>query len=1080
MEHGTKRNIKLIAVILTAAMFIAGMLFVSTSASAAGGNEGLTYYYKELKNSDLATRLYKAFEKMSESPDFKGGKMTYDLLETDTLTESEVAEYVDNASPKLPVALGAARDAFYMDHPDLFYIDVYKFYLSAGMKNGRYAAYINAGTADDYYTNNTVSDANGVNSAVSSYESALSKVAEDARKAGADVIKQIEYVNAYIAENVKYDYGARREAESGSVSYDGYVNTSYGALVNKKALCGGYSRAFKAVMDRLDIPCVLIQGTACSGRSLTDPDDNKVYDSGYEAHMWNAVEVDGMWYGVDTTWNSSCGNVKKYFLVGEEFLSVDHFSDGVISSSGFELLYPALRPFDYGVNEDKNGFVFKDDGTLKDGDKDVEFGYTVFESNGEERVALMLGVSYEGKDAAQLEKEGKYLAYRFKTRDSEWYDWVGLAAFQDKNGGFGYAEGYTIESFYENTYQIQHAVFDYAPDKLYWYYDADKLSAGNTIATSAIYTNKGFGGYKPAPYVKKKTPNEYGTIKSLNPMHIQFVYSEKLVYTQENMTAADVGVSVASAHKDIEKYCKIENINWDPETNTLTFDFTPSKQFSHNCENYDFVPTNLIGETSRKVPDAAGYSFKRKQVVCSKVFNDGRLYMQVYGQPQFVGAEDMSVDGFKDKDGKPIVGDQRSQMMLVVNDASKKDADTMMDMLDKDGDIAINSEDVGRSSTYQIDFQLCGVVRKVPDRSYVQVGFGFPEGYDNLNKDVTYTVYHYKLDDKGVIIGVEEVPCIITEYGIIATVNSFSPFMVCEVPKAKVEAKKKIYASVDSAGGGTINKTAVQTFGPDGISYTATPDAGYKVDRIILNGENIYTDDTVCTVTPDGSVAVTLKENDARITEDNVMEVTFISKRVEQYYAENNIEVVRHKLVVTEKDMIAAVPHKISMPNVKKSNTAAIVVTVIVVIVAAAAAVCLTLYFINKKKDDNGNKPAAKSSAEKRPQSPSPRPMTSRTLNTATAVSGGGAARASGTSGQSRQNAQSARAAVSPASRSATVRPTARPDGTTAQSRTVASTRTASSSRAPASSTKSAAQTPRPAAQRSDAKQPVNRRTDKK
>ena len=29
----------------------------------------------------------------------------------------------------------------------------------------------------------------------------------------------------------------------------------------------------------------------------------------------------------------------------------------------------------------------------------------------------------------------------------------------------------------------------------------------------------------------------------------------------------------------------------------------------------------------------------------------------------------------------------------------------------------------------------------------MQVGFGFPEGY-GPNKDVTFTVYHYKLDDK--------------------------------------------------------------------------------------------------------------------------------------------------------------------------------------------------------------------------------------------------------------------------------------------------------------------------------------------
>ena len=52
------------------------------------------------------------------------------------LTEQQVSMYLDGDT-KVPVALGAARDAFYMDNPDLFYIDVYKLYCRSFCPNTR-------------------------------------------------------------------------------------------------------------------------------------------------------------------------------------------------------------------------------------------------------------------------------------------------------------------------------------------------------------------------------------------------------------------------------------------------------------------------------------------------------------------------------------------------------------------------------------------------------------------------------------------------------------------------------------------------------------------------------------------------------------------------------------------------------------------------------------------------------------------------------------------------------------------------------------------------------------------------------
>ncbi|EKC75085.1 hypothetical protein OBE_01530, partial [human gut metagenome] len=40
------------------------------------------------------------------------------------------------------------------------------------------------------------------------------------------------------------------------------VYNLYGALIEKSAVCEGYAEALKYILDEVDIPCVLVSGTA--------------------------------------------------------------------------------------------------------------------------------------------------------------------------------------------------------------------------------------------------------------------------------------------------------------------------------------------------------------------------------------------------------------------------------------------------------------------------------------------------------------------------------------------------------------------------------------------------------------------------------------------------------------------------------------------------------------------------------------------------------------------------------------------------------------------------------------------------
>lgn len=117
----------------------------------------------------------------------------------------------------------------------------------------------------------------------------------------------------------------------------GNAYTAVGVLVDRKAVCDGYSKAFQLFMDALGIPCVRFTGTA-----------------GGVSHAWNAVQLNGCWYHVDVTWDDpvpdSYDRVSyEYFLVPDSIIAADHsWSYAPVSCTDDSLL---LYPYSYCYGE---------------------------------------------------------------------------------------------------------------------------------------------------------------------------------------------------------------------------------------------------------------------------------------------------------------------------------------------------------------------------------------------------------------------------------------------------------------------------------------------------------------------------------------------------------------------------------------------------------------------------------------------------------------------------------------------------------------------------------------------------------
>ena len=100
-------------------------------------------------------------------------------------------------------------------------------------------------------------------------------------------LEKIKFAHDYIVNKDKYVEDAASSAYS-----------AYGAIVDDEAVCRGYAEAMAILLDRFDIPNLLIS----SG-----------------VHIWNLVYLDGQWLHLDVCWDDPI------YSSGEDVIIYDYF-----------------------------------------------------------------------------------------------------------------------------------------------------------------------------------------------------------------------------------------------------------------------------------------------------------------------------------------------------------------------------------------------------------------------------------------------------------------------------------------------------------------------------------------------------------------------------------------------------------------------------------------------------------------------------------------------------------------------------------------------------------------------------------
>lgn len=275
---------------------------------------GKTFYSRLYSNLDnLKTGTY--------SIDF--GTTFNDLLHT------------ENGEKVLKDAFQLSINAMLLDHPEIFYLDVTKMYMftesTTTFMGTTYKISIGPDGENSYLLEGFNSQQD-VFMAETNIQKELDKI--DSLLYGSTAEKVLQ-VHNYLIDNIVYDTSNDEISSS---------HTIYGALVNKLAVCDGYAKAFKYILDRVGISCVEVCGMAQNSTGNT------------ESHAWNDVLVDGKWYAVDVTWDDpiiigGSGILTNdlrysYFLRGSDTFYSSHQEDGYIVVNG-EFSYPEISGNSY-------------------------------------------------------------------------------------------------------------------------------------------------------------------------------------------------------------------------------------------------------------------------------------------------------------------------------------------------------------------------------------------------------------------------------------------------------------------------------------------------------------------------------------------------------------------------------------------------------------------------------------------------------------------------------------------------------------------------------------------------------------
>ena len=912
---------KIIVTLILAVMLLAQFSFIQFTnfvyAAEEQTNTQLTgnFHYDQL--SDTAKKIYAGIVAMRNNGILKTGTENYDLVANGHFTSDEIKSYEDGTI-NLKKEFQAARYAFYADFPEVFYVSFNKLAIRTTKDaDGNYHAYVGAGSNTNYRVDG-FEDQAAVETAITEFENKVNEIVaevnnlqiEEGKNAEAEKIK-------YVHNKITHMAGYRLETDC-TPGYEDFLGTPYGILVKGQGVCEGYARAFKTILDKLNMTCILVQGLHQSEGALP------------VAHMWNYVALtdttartaDKKWYAVDTTmddpytrkvkvpgedytdrepgWDIVQGfENTRYLLVGKMMMAKEHTAVEKVEAAGdYVFEYPELEEEEMGISSvtEVNGLVVK------------------YKQEGNETDEYKAGdyfISYNNMGYRKAIEQGYYILakyHEYRPGDEVWLEGKWGYFLDDVYAGGFQDRGDYIYLTVPNGEYMEFAVTNLAPGD--YANDPTYLSFQGTEDDIIAQTGKLYnpsGTYRAKPYIKTQDPVPTADLSVGRTYHVTIVYDDDLIPVE----GEEVGYKFESSGPTGAESAKVENFSFDGKR-TITFDFTPSKMFADDGAGYIIYPTGLVGKNSGKEPMEIMYG-ATNQIACAFSMNKYRNW-NLFARPTLMADEDLSLTGWKTEDGESVADELKNRIALVTTKTTIDEKEDMNNLMENK--LQQTNQEILKSETYNISLNACKKY-VVQTGHRLRLSLGFPAGYGPEDAGVTFKAYHFKKDAKGNVIEVEEIPCVVTQYGLIITCDAFSPFAIAAVNMTEAEkANKTKQLVLSSVANGKIvavneaDNNALKAAGDildvnenESKTFRIIPNEGYQIETITVCGKTIE-------ITDKDSMEITVNYDD--IKDGNVIvDATYIAKEVAQAEEEKGETVV----------ILKATPAKITMNQTQITTT---------------------------------------------------------------------------------------------------------------------------------------------------------------
>ena len=136
----------------------------------------------------------------------------------------------------------------------------------------------------------------------------LDEIAAEIAAAGGDTRGRYLAAARAVMDRTEYDDDVRIASYTDSLTDEQKITRSaYGAVVSGHTVCTGYAMAYKAICDRLGLPCWIISGYKGDG-----------------SHVWNRIVLDGQILYMDCTFADGMHS-DHYLFMGEQTLADEDY-----------------------------------------------------------------------------------------------------------------------------------------------------------------------------------------------------------------------------------------------------------------------------------------------------------------------------------------------------------------------------------------------------------------------------------------------------------------------------------------------------------------------------------------------------------------------------------------------------------------------------------------------------------------------------------------------------------------------------------------------------------------------------------